>query len=283
MGGSAEGVATGNPWLSFLVLSGMLGAVIGSFLNVVSYRLPRAISIVSPGSACPSCEQPIRPWHNIPILSWLWLRGRCHSCGSSFSVRYALVEAAGALLWVLLYLHFVPDAGALQDGPQPLIPVLVYGGYFSALLAISLIDADHFIVPDVISLPLIPLGITAIALLDLAGISEVSLPGAVAGAIVGALSMLALAGFGRVLFGREALGMGDVKLVAAIGAWQGAHPTLLLTVFVASLMGSVVGISYMVVRGRQRHLKLPFGPYLCGGALAAWLWGEEVVSHLLGT
>jgi len=284
MGGSAEGVAgTGDPWLTFLALSAALGAVIGSFLNVVSYRLPRGLSIVSPASACPSCKQPIRPWHNIPILSWLLLRGRCHHCGDRFSIRYALVEAATALLWVLLYLHFVPSPETLQNGPQALVPVLAYGGYFSALLAISLIDADHFIVPDVISLPLIPLGITAIALLDLAGIGEVSLPGAVAGAFIGALSMLALAGFGRVLLGREALGMGDVKLVAAIGAWQGAHPTLLLTVFTASLIGSVVGISYMVVRGRQRHLKLPFGPYLCGGALAAWLWGEEVVSHILGT
>lgn len=271
-----------DPWLFLLALCGALGAVVGSFLNVVSYRLPLGRSVVSPGSACPSCKSTIRPWHNIPVLSWLLLRGRCHDCGAGFSIRYPLVEAAAAGLWILVYLHFVPGPEALAGGPQPLIPVVLYGSYFSALLAISLIDAEHFIVPDVISLPLVPIGITAIALLDRAGLSEVPLPSAVAGAFAGALAMLALAGFGRLLLGREALGMGDVKLVAAIGAWQGAHPTLLLTIFIASLLGSIVGIAWMAVHGRQRHLKLPFGPYLCCGALAAWLWGRDIVSHFLG-
>jgi leader peptidase (prepilin peptidase)/N-methyltransferase len=271
-----------DPWLFLLVLFGALGAVVGSFLGVVSYRLPLGRSVVSPGSACPSCKSTIRPWHNIPVLSWLLLRGRCHDCGAGFSARYPLVEAATAGLWILVYVHLVPGPEALAGGPEALIPVVLYGSYFSALLAISLIDAEHFIVPDVISLPLIPIGITVIALLDRVGLSEVALPGSVTGALLGALSMLALAGFGRLLLGREALGMGDVKLVAAVGAWQGAHPTLLLTVFIASLLGSIVGIAWMAVHGRRRHLKLPFGPYLCGGALAAWLWGRDIVGHFLG-
>ncbi len=275
--------ATGNSWLWLLVLSGALGAVVGSFLNVVSYRLPAGLSVVRPGSACPACKHPIRPWHNIPILSWLLLRGRCHDCGANFSIRYPLVEAGTASLWITLYLHFIPGPDALLAGPGPMVPFLLYGGYFSALLAISLIDADHFIVPDSISLPLVPIGIAVVALLDMSQLSPITVPQAVSGALAGALSMLALAGAGRALLGREALGMGDVKLVAAIGAWQGVHPTLLLTVFIASLLGSVVGIGYMAVHGRQRHLKLPFGPYLCGGALLAWLWGADVVTLILGT
>jgi len=276
-----EATSLGDPWLTFLVTSALVGAVVGSFLNVVAFRLPLGRSIARPGSACPACKNPVRPWHNIPVLSWLLLRGRCYDCGASFSVRYPLVEAACAGLWVLLYLHHVPNRDALLVGPQPLLPVLLYGGYFSALLAISLIDADHFIVPDVISLPLIPLGITAIALLDSFGWSSVTVPQAVLGALLGALSMLSLAATGRLLMGREALGMGDVKLVAAIGAWQGAHPTLLLCVFIASLIGSVVGISYMAIHGRQRHLKLPFGPYLCIGALSAWLLDENIIDTVL--
>ncbi len=276
-----EATSSGDPWLTFLIASALLGAVVGSFLNVVSFRLPLGRSVVRPASACPACKKPVRAWHNIPVLSWLLLRGRCYDCGARFSVRYPLVEAACAGLWVLLYLHHVPTPETLLVGPQPLLPVLLYGGYFSALLAISLIDADHFIVPDVISLPLIPLGITAVALLDSCGLSSVTTPQAVLGALLGAVSMLSLAAIGRLLMGREALGMGDVKLVAAIGAWQGAHPTLLLCVFIASLIGSVVGISYMAIYGRQRHLKLPFGPYLCIGALSAWLLGEDIINTVL--
>ncbi len=276
-----EAASHGDPWLTFLVASVLLGAVTGSFLNVVSFRLPLGRSVVRPASACPTCKSPVRPWHNIPVLSWLLLRGRCYDCGAHFSGRYPLVEAACAGLWMLLYLHHVPNPEALLIGPQPLLPVVLYGGYFSALLAISLIDADHFIVPDVISLPLIPLGITAVALLDSFGLSSVTAPQAVLGALLGAVSMLSLAATGRLLMGREALGMGDVKLVAAIGAWQGAHPTLLLCVFIASLIGSVVGISYMAIHGRQRHLKLPFGPYLCVGALSAWLLGEDIINAVL--
>ena len=275
-------VDLGDPWLTFLWVSALLGAVIGSFLNVVSFRLPLGRSVVRPASACPSCKQPVRAWHNIPVLSWLLLRGRCYDCGESFSVRYPLVEAGTAGLWVLLYLHFIPNPEALLIGPQPLLLVLLYGSYFSALVAISLIDADHFIIPDLISLPLIPIGIGAVALLDAFGLSSLALPQAVLGAALGAVSMLTLAAVGRLLMGREALGMGDVKLVAAIGAWQGAHPTLILCVFIASLLGSIVGISYIVIHGRQRHLKLPFGPYLCVGALIAWLYGPDIITAVLG-
>ncbi|MBJ93781.1 MAG: prepilin peptidase [Rickettsiales bacterium] len=272
----------GNPWTFWLIASGLLGAVVGSFLNVVSHRLPRGESLLRPGSSCPACKHPIRAWHNIPIVGWLLLGGRCFDCDAPFSIRYPAVEAGAAMLWMLVYLRLIPELETLLDEPLMLLTVVAYGSYFSALVAISLIDARHFIVPDVISLPLIPLGISLIAILEQSGIGASSLPQSVLGALLGAGSMLALAGIGRLLMGREALGMGDVKLVAAIGAWQGAHPTLLLCVFIASLIGSAAGISYMAIHGRKRHLKLPFGPYLCLGALSSWLAGEQLMALLLG-
>jgi len=269
-------------WFLLLGLSVSLGAMVGSFLNVVVHRLPAGLSIVHPPSACPHCKRPIRPWHNVPVVSWIVLRGRCRDCSEPISARYPLVELATAALFGLLFVH-VAGGPSQVTAPESLLVFLVYSAYFSALLAIGLVDADHFIVPDVISLPLVPLGITAAALLETSGLAPlagVTLPGAVLGAVAGAGVMVALAAFGRLLFGREALGMGDVKLVAAIGAWQGAHPALLLTVFLGSLLGSVVGIGSMVVRGRERYAKLPFGPYLCAGALVAWLWGDIILAQV---
>jgi leader peptidase (prepilin peptidase) / N-methyltransferase len=272
-------------WWVLLALTWMVGSAIGSFLNVVAGRLPEGMSVVTPASACPKCHHPIRPWDNLPILSWFILRGRCRDCDTRISARYPAVEAGTAVLWVVLFVGTVglPSATAFPVPAGDLALVGIYGVFFSALLAVSLIDADHFIVPDVISLPLVPIGLTVVALLDVAGISRVSFPHAVFGAVVGAGVMLLIAGAGRVAFGREAMGMGDVKLVAAIGAWMGLHPALLLTVFGGALFGSVVGIATMTIRGRGKPAKLPFGPYLCAGALTAWLWGEPIMARLFPT
>jgi leader peptidase (prepilin peptidase)/N-methyltransferase len=260
-------------WRLLLTFGILVGAAIGSFLNVVAWRLPRGNPVTHPPSACPSCGHRIRPRHNVPVLGWLLLRGRCHDCDEPIAARYPLVEALGGGLWALLFWDFFPSPDRLTD-PVQLAPFFACGLYFSALLAISLIDLDHFIVPDSISLPLIPLGIGAAALLDRAGLGRVDFPSSVFGAIVGGGSMLALALLGRLIYGREALGMGDVKLMAAIGAWQGLHPALLLTVFGGSLLGSVVGIGTIAVRGRDRQAKLPFGPFLCAAALVAWIGGD---------
>ena len=272
-------------WWVLLGLTWAVGSAIGSFLNVVAGRLPEGMSVVTPPSACPKCRHPIRPWDNLPILSWFVLRGRCRDCGTRISPRYPAVEAGTAVLWVVLFVDTVglPSATSLPVPAGDLALVGIYGVFFSALLAMSLIDADHFIVPDVISLPLIPIGLAVVALTDVAGFSRVSFPHAVFGAVVGAGVMLAIAGIGRIAFGREAMGMGDVKLVAAIGAWMGLHPALLLTVFGGALFGSVIGIGTMTVRGRGKPAKLPFGPYLCAGALVAWLWGEPIMARLFPT
>ncbi len=263
----------------------MVGSAIGSFLNVVAGRLPEGRSVVSPPSACPRCGHAIRAFDNLPVLSWFLLRGRCRDCGTGISFRYPAVEAGCATMWVLLFVVMI-GTPATADFPAPpgeLVLVGVYGVFFSALLAVSLIDADHFIVPDEISLPLIPIGLSVVALLDMAGIGRVSFPHAVFGAVAGAGVMLTIAGVGRIAFGREAMGMGDVKLVAAIGAWMGLHPALLLTVFGGALFGSVVGIVTMTIRGRGKPAKLPFGPYLCAGALTAWLWGAQIMDRLFPT
>jgi leader peptidase (prepilin peptidase) / N-methyltransferase len=270
-------------WWTLLLLALTVGGAIGSFLNVVAGRLPEGRSVVTPPSACPRCGHAIRPWDNLPVVSWLLLRGRCRDCKTPISARYPFVELLGAGLWGLIFLETVGGPSPLPPTVEELVLVAVYGAFFSALLAVSLIDVDHFIVPDVISLPLVPLGITTVALLDVAGFGDVSFPHAVFGAIAGAGVMLMIAGFGRVAFGREAMGMGDVKLVAAIGAWLGLHPALLLTVFGGALYGSAVGIVMMTIRGRGKPSRLPFGPYLCAGALTAWLWGEPIVARLFPT
>ena len=265
-------------WAFALAVAVLIGGLVGSFLNVVAYRLPEGRSVVAPPSSCPACGRGVRPWHNIPVLGWLILRGRCADCETPIAARYPLVEAACAGLWGLLFWHMVPDVEALIDGPN-LAAFGLFALYFSALLAISLVDLDHFIVPDVISLPLVPLGIAGIAALHGMGADVPTVPSAVLGAGLGAGVMLAIAGLGRLAFGREAMGMGDVKLVAAIGAWQGAWPTLALTIFAASLLGSILGMSSAVLRGREQELRIPFGPYLCAGALVSWLAGDWILAR----
>jgi len=263
-----------------LLIAVALGGLVGSFLNVVAHRLPAGRSVVHPPSACPRCEARIRPWHNVPVLGWVFLGGKCRDCALPISPRYPAVELANAVLWGVLFVVMVPEPSVLLE-PARIAGFVLYGAYFSALLAACLIDADHFILPDVIVLPLIPLGWLAVAWLDGVGASSLPFPSAVLGAVGGTLALLAIAFAGRLAFGREAMGMGDVKLVAAIGAWQGLHPTLLLTIFGASLLGSVVGIGAMVVRGRDRPAKLPFGPYLAGAALVSWLAGERILAAIL--
>ncbi len=257
------------------------GAAVGSFLNVVAYRLPQGRSVVLPPSSCPSCMRRIRPWENIPVLSWFLLLGRCRGCRSPIAFRYPLVEALSAGVWGGLFLLHSQPIAAVENG-DAILQTALWGSYFSVLLAISLIDLDHFIVPDVLSLPLIPLGIAAAAVLDLRGLEGPGFPGSVVGACMGGGAMLLLAWIGQLVFGREALGAGDIKLMAAVGAWQGAHPTLLTTVFVASLLGSLIGIAAMARSGRRRGARIPFGPYLCLGAGVAWLWGNALWAWVLG-
>ncbi len=234
----------------------LFGAVIGSFLNVCIYRLPRSQSLVAPGSHCPSCQLPIR-WHdNIPLLSFLRLRGRCRACGASISRRYPLVELLNAAGYAWIAQRF----GLGAEGA-------IYLALYSALLVVTFVDLEHQIVPDRITLPGIALGLLLGSTLLPVG-WQASLAGALLG---GGLFYLI------VVASRGGMGGGDVKLIAMIGAflgWKG----VLLTIFLAALVGSLVGIFLMVFMGKGRKDPIPFGPFLALGALLTLFWGGELMN-----
>ncbi len=264
----------------------LFGLVIGSFLNVVILRLPRRMQaelteacadqrgeqtdplpsrwfgldyLITPASSCPHCGHAIRAWENIPVLSYILLRGRCSNCRAAISLRYPIVEAATGLLSLLVVLHF----GATPAGLAAL--VLVWG-----LVALTVIDLDEQLLPDQLTLPLLWLGL----LVNINGMFT-DLTSAVIGAAAGYLSLWLVFQVFRLLTGREGMGYGDFKLLAVFGAFLGWQ-YLPQVVLVSSLIGAVVGITLVVVRGRDRQIPIPFGPYLAAAGLVAMLWGEEI-------
>ncbi|MBF0284324.1 MAG: prepilin peptidase [Magnetococcales bacterium] len=249
--------------LSLLGLLFLFGAVIGSFLNVCAYRIPLGESIVFPGSRCPQCGHAIR-WHdNLPIFGWLLLRGRCRDCGTAISVEYPLVETLAALLTVWVGHRFGLTFPAFA---------LMLLGY--AFLVLAVIDFHHYILPDVITLPGTAVGL-AIAFLPW---SAPPLPGwqdALLGAVGGGGFLFAVAWGFEKLTGRQGMGLGDVKLLAMIGAWMG-WKALPLAIFGSAVIGTVVGVAWMVVAGRDRRLPIPFGPYLILAAWAHLFYGREI-------
>ncbi|WP_022854481.1 prepilin peptidase [Thermodesulfatator atlanticus] len=230
----------------------IFGGLIGSFLNVCAWRLPREESIIRPGSHCPKCGTPIKWYDNIPIVSYLFLRGKCRSCKEPISLRYPIVELFTGLLSVAVFLRF---------GLTP-----AYLGFFvfcAALLLVSLIDLDYQIIPDEISLPGILVGL-AFSLYN-----PLTTPlDALLGALCGAGGLYLLAEFYYFLTKREGLGGGDLKLLAMIGAFLGVK-SLIPVVFIASLVGAVIGISLSIFyRIREkRTFAIPFGPFLSLGAI----------------
>jgi leader peptidase (prepilin peptidase)/N-methyltransferase len=229
-----------------------LGSVVGSFLNVLIYRVPRRISIVRPGSACPACDAAIRWYDNIPILSWLLLRARCRRCGARISIRYPAVEAAAGLIAVLTVGHYGLGLVAVE--------VVVFA-WIS--LALGLIDLEHQILPDVMTYPLIVIGLVCSALGGL-----VSLPEAALGAVVGAALPALVIVIYKLWRGVEGMGWGDVKYLAAIGAVVGVHACLWVLVL-AAVVGAVVGLVLILMGRGSGKTALPFGTFL---ALAAIVW-----------
>lgn len=245
-----------------------VGAAVGSFLNVCIVRLPEGKSLVRPGSACPSCGAPIRWFDNIPILSFLFLRGKCRRCGLPISWRYPAVELLTAILFVLL-LHRFTHALALA----------VYIGFVCALVVVSFIDLKHYIIPNEISIPGIFIGL-ALSLLParLAGGQLVtsSFLSAVIGCIAGG-GILYLAGiFSLVVFKKEGMGGGDIKLLAMVGAFLG-WKLALMTIVVGSMLGAVVGILLILFRLKGRTDYIPFGPYLSLGAILSLMYGDHIL------
>ncbi|MCP8634031.1 A24 family peptidase [Pseudomonas mosselii] len=275
----------------FYALAAVLGLLVGSFLNVLAYRLPLMLErqwqreaqevlglpqaererfdLCLPASRCPHCQRPIRAWENIPVLSYVALRGRCSGCKARISVRYPLVELATALLSLLVAWHFGPGMEALA------VMLLTWG-----LIGLSLIDAEHQLLPDVLVLPLLWLGlvVNAFGLL-------VPLADAVWGAVAGYLSLWAVYWVFKLVTGKEGMGFGDFKLLAMLGAW-GGWQVLPLTLMLASLVGALIGLTLVRLKRTQMGAALPFGPYLAIAGWIAVLWGDEIVAsylQLLGT
>jgi len=252
-----------HSWLAeFMIL--LFGGCIGSFLNVCIYRLPQNLSIVSPRSFCPQCRSPVRSYDNIPLLSYLLLRGKCRSCGAKISWRYPLMEALTGAFAVALYLKFGLTLG-----------FFAFFAFTAALLVITFIDLDHRIIPDVISLPGIAVGFGLSFFLPAPSWTD-SLIGLLAGG--GSLYLVAI-GY-EALTKREGMGGGDVKLLAMIGAWLG-WKAVLFTLFFASLTGTLIGGGAMVVQRQGRHYAIPFGPFLAFGALAYLFFGPQLIDWYL--
>ncbi len=242
----------------------IFGTLIGSFLNVCIYRIPAGQSIVAPASRCSHCQTPIRWYQNIPILSYLVLRGKCASCGVTISVRYPLVEALTGVLFLLVYMRF----GMLWATP-------VYWLLAASLVVITFIDLDHQIIPDVISLPGIPIGF--VLTFFVAGLSWRD---SLLGVLVGGGSLACVAGIYYLLTRNEGMGMGDIKLLAMLGAFMG-WKAILPTIFIGSLIGSLVGVPLMLIKRASGKLAIPFGPFLSLGAVVYLLWGPDLISWYL--
>ena len=243
----------------------VFGLIIGSFLTVCIYRLPRGQSIVTPRSACPTCGKTIKWYENIPVLSFIFLRGRCNNCQTSIPYRYPIVELVNAVGYLAILWRFGWGW-----------PAVAYGVFFSALVTITWIDWDHLIIPDVITLPGVILGV-----LFSTWILPVGLLNSLLGVIVGGGVLLLIAWISPYLFGKEGLGGGDIKLLAMIGAflgWQLALGTLMI----ASMVGACVGLGLMAVGAIQRGQYIPFGPYLALGAVISLLFGPQILVWYLG-
>ena len=246
------------------LISIIFGALVGSFLNVCIFRLPNEESIIWPGSHCPHCEKPIRFYDNIPLISFLVLKGKCRDCRAPISLQYPLVEGITALSTLFLIIKFVPS-----------LSYLVYFAFVSALIVITVIDLYHQIIPDVISLPGIGVGLLVSLI-----IPQITFSNSLIGVLLGGGSLFLVATLYQWLFKREGMGGGDVKLLAMIGAFLG-WKAVLLTILLSSLIGSVTGILMMVVKGKDFKYAIPFGPFLSLGAVISLFYGEEIVRWYL--
>jgi leader peptidase (prepilin peptidase) / N-methyltransferase len=240
----------------------IFGLCIGSFLNVCIYRLPSSMSIVNPSrSICPHCNSTISFYDNIPVFSYLWLKGRCRHCQAPISLRYPLVELMTGIIAVDVFFMFGPTlAGA------------IYFIFISSLLVITFIDIDHKIIPDVISLPGIPIGLAASFVLP-----AMTFKAALLGMLAGGGSLWIIAWTYSLITRKEGMGGGDIKLLAMIGAfigWKG----VVFTIFAASVAGTFLGMIVMLVKGKDLKYAIPFGPFLSIGAMSYLFFGEKVLS-----
>ena len=279
-------MTAGEYQFAFVFCAAVLGLTVGSFLNVVIHRLPKMmerewalqcaelqqqelpqsepLTLATPRSRCPHCGHGITALENIPVLSWLFLRGRCSACKARISVRYPLVECVSGALSAFAVWHF--GFGVVAVGA-----VL----FIWAMIALTGIDFDTQLLPDSITLPLLWLGL----LFNLNG-TFASLHSAVIGAVAGYLSLWSVYWAFKLVTGKEGMGYGDFKLLAAIGAWLGWQ-LLPLTILLSSLVGAVVGCCLIVLTRRGRNIPIPFGPYLAAAGVIAMFWGNSLTQAYL--
>jgi leader peptidase (prepilin peptidase)/N-methyltransferase len=278
--------------VTLFIVAGLLGLVVGSFVNVVAYRIPimmerawRAqcdelksqpftppphvadgtrFDLWWPPSTCPGCGSAIAAQHNVPVIGFLWLKGRCARCGAKISARYPVVEALAAGLGVVVAYVFGPT--------WETVAAL---GFTWTLLALTLIDLDHKLLPDSLTLPLLWAGLLVNVPFDGAGLFA-PLSASVLGAAAGYLALWSVYKLFKLVTGKEGMGYGDFKLLAAIGAWLGWQ-LLPVVILLSAVVGSVVGIALIAFGGRSSQTAIPFGPYLAAAGFIALLWGERLV------
>lgn len=272
-------------WLLPTILL-LLGLCVGSFLNVVIYRLPlmletswrrdccelleiegekedALLTLAAPNSHCPHCKAPIQPQHNIPVLSYLLLRGKCANCAAPISLRYPSIELVTGLMSLLLMWYFAPD--------WSLVGALLFTW---ALIALTMIDFDQKLLPDNITLPLLWLGL----LLNISG-TYTDLSSAVIGAVAGYGILWSIYWLFKLVTGKEGMGYGDFKLLAALGAWMGWQ-ALHMIILMSSVVGIVAFLVLMVFKKQNRDTPIPFGPFLAAAGWITFLWGDKLLVHL---
>jgi len=247
-------------WL-FVALAGAIGLITGSYLNVVAHRLPRGVSTVTPRSRCPWCRAPVRALDNIPVLSWLLLRGKCRACGAPISPRYPVVEALTGALFALCVVRF----GITPEAAASII-------FCSLLVVLALIDVDFYLLPDRLTMPGILLGLALQPWLP-----ATSFVDAVFGAIGGAGILILVVNAWYWLRGDEGMGLGDVNMLAMIGAFLGWRH-MLLTLVLAAVIGALVGIVLLILRRAEWQSRLPFGVFLAAAGLIALLAGDWLLA-----
>jgi leader peptidase (prepilin peptidase)/N-methyltransferase len=274
--------------LVFTVFSAIVGLAVGSFLNVVIHRLPKILerqwqrecaelrgesvpelaryNLVLPPSTCPQCSHRIRAWENVPVLSYLALRGRCSACGAGISLRYPAVEVLSAVASAYVAWHFGWSFAALAAA------LFVW-----AMIALAFIDLDTFFLPDCITVPLVWAGLIAHLL---GTFPQITLAQGVIGAIAGYLALWSVFWLFKLATGKEGMGYGDFKLLAAIGAWLG-WKALPLVILLSSFVGAMAGVGLMLLRRQGRDVPIPFGPYLVVAGVIALFWGRAITDRYL--
>jgi leader peptidase (prepilin peptidase)/N-methyltransferase len=247
----------------FLVF--VLGLIVGSFSNVCIYRIPRNESVIYPASHCPKCRTKIKPVDNIPLLSYILLKGRCHNCGSKISIQYPVVEFLTGLIYLIIYLTYGLS-----------IQSLVYIILASALIIIAFIDLQEQIIPDIISLPGIVVGLILSFI-----VPYISFINSALGALVGGGIILIIAWVGSIIFKKEAMGGGDVKLTAMIGAFLGWRYTI-ISLFLGFFLGALAGIILIMTKIKKREDAIPFGPFIVLGSIITFLCGEKIINWYMG-